>query len=175
MAPEALAQGVRTGSSAAWRVLYHELGERVHRMVYRMTGDSDLASDLTHDTFLKVFEKGHQYSGKGSLHGWVFRIAANLTKERLRRHSFRANKAAEVLLAPDGAPDRHQAGTESRMVLREAMEHLTDDYRTVLILHEVDGYTHDEIAQMLDIAIGTSKARVSRAKAQLRDILKDRL
>ena len=117
MSPEAVVDGIRAGSSDAWRILYHELGERVHRMVFRMTGDDDVAADLTHDTFLKVFEKGHQYSGRGSLHGWVFRIAGNLTKERLRRDSFRRSRAAEVLGGPDGAHDSRQVNTEARMTL----------------------------------------------------------
>ncbi len=143
------------------------------RLVHRMTGDEHLAQDLTHDTFVAVAEKGRQYTGRGSLRGWVFRIAANLAKERLRREKARRLRVEETL---GRRSDRSEApDTELRLVLDQALARLSEEQRAVLLLYDVDGYTHPEIAEMLNIAEGTSKARLSRARAHLRDVLRHAL
>jgi len=148
-----------------WRALYERLGERVFRMLHRMTGDAAHAEDLTHDTFIRVHEARHQYDGTGSLSAWVFRIAGNLARDEFRRRRMRRERL--VLLHPSGeAPAPRDP--ELRMVLESALGALSHDHRTVVLLHDVDGYTHPEIAEMLDIAEGTSRARLSRAREQLR-------
>ena len=170
-----MAQEIRDGSPAAWKVLYDEMGERIFRLMYRLTGDPDLAADLTHDTFVQVVEKGYQYSGRGSLAGWVYRIASNLAKERLRRDSFRVKKASEFIDWSRDNVIQNPPDVELRMVMRRALDDVPEDHRRVLLLYDVDGYTHPDIAEMLGIAVGTSKARLSRARAMLRTALKDAL
>jgi RNA polymerase sigma-70 factor (ECF subfamily) len=167
-----LGQDVRAGAPAAWEALYDQLSERVFRFLYRLTRDTELAADLTHDTFVRVVERGHQYSGRGSLHGWVFTIARNLAHEGRRRDSDR-NYKVRTLLRPDGAED--PPDIELRLVLQQAVADLSEEMRTALLLHDVDGCTHPQIAEMLDIPVGTSKARLSRARAQLRDKLEHAL
>jgi RNA polymerase sigma-70 factor (ECF subfamily) len=152
-----------------WRELYQLLGERVFRMLHRMTGDSAQAEDLTHDTFIRVHESRHQYDGTGSLSAWVFRIAGNLARDEFRRRSMRQERL--VLLHPSGeAPAPRDP--ELRMALEDALAALSHDHRTVVLLHDVDGYRHPEIAEMLDIAEGTSRARLSRARELLRVALR---
>lgn len=153
-----------------WERLYAEMGEKVFRMIHRMTGDEHLAEDLTHDTFVRMHERRHQYDGRGSVEGWVFQIARNLTLNRARIRSNRRR------LLEREAPrlDRHptpgsRTSVESRLQLESALDELPSGQRTALLLHVVDGYTHAEIGRMLQIAEGTSRARVSRAKAALRD------
>ncbi|HZD03442.1 MAG TPA: sigma-70 family RNA polymerase sigma factor [Longimicrobiales bacterium] len=159
----------------AWLIHYRELGEPVFRLLHRMTGDEDLARDLTHDTFVRAFERADQYAGTGALKGWIFRIAANLVRERARTARRRSG-----LLERERADFERSARSpaeriESRMVLEEALTRLPEEQRITLLLYEVDGYTHAEIAEMTGVAEGSSKARVSRAKAALREALDGRI
>jgi RNA polymerase sigma-70 factor (ECF subfamily) len=170
-----LAHDVRAGVPAAWEILYEELSERVFRFLCRITGESDLAADLTHDTFVKVAEKGHQYTGRGSLHGWVFTIARNLATERLRRDSDRHAKIHAELRSEASTAAEMPPDVELRVVLEHALSGLSSEMRTVLLLYDVDGCTHPQIAEMLNIPVGTSKARLSRARAQLRGVLENAL
>jgi RNA polymerase sigma-70 factor (ECF subfamily) len=163
------------GSELDWRALYDALGERVFRLAFRMTRDEALAHDITHDTFVRVFEKRDQFSGRGSWRDWVFRIAANLVRERGRTATRRRELLAESASTfPRATPD-DTARVDARIVLDEALAELPDDQCIALLLYEVDGFTHAEIGEMLGIAEGSSKARVSRAKAALRAALNGRI
>lgn len=155
--------------------LYREHGETVFRLLCRMTGDEASARDLTHDTFVRVFERWDQYAGNGSAASWICRIAANLARDRRARFRRRAKLLARE--APSLA--RHTADDsgklESRMLLEEALRRLPQEQRITLLLYEVDGYSHAEIGEMLRIAEGTSRARLSRAKETLRVLLGGRI
>lgn len=154
-----------------WEALYEELGESVFRLLHRLTGDAQTAEDLTHDTFVKVHQRRHQYAGRGSLHGWVCRIARNLalTHERDRSNRLRLLRREAPALRP-GARSPF-ASSEALLLLEASLDRLPATRRAALILHVVDGYTHKEIGGMLGIAEGTSKAHVSLAKAELRKML----
>ena len=153
-----------------WEELYERLGERVFRFIFRMTRDPELAADLTHDTFVRVHERGHQYSGTGSIRAWVFQIAANQVRDHARRRSTRwrgLRLLRHELTRPRVGPCQAVRG----MAVRRALDELTEEQRVVLLLHDLDGFTHDEIGAALGIAEGTSKARLSRARAAMRQIL----
>lgn len=154
-----------------WLTLYRELGERVFRLLHRMTGDPDLAGDLTQDTFVRVFERAGQFEGRGALRSWVFRIAVNLARQEartVRRRGELLDRARPVVERANPSGPRN---VELRLTLEEAVAQLPDDLRTALLLHEIDGYTHAEIGEMTGVAEGSSKSRVSRAKAALREAL----
>lgn len=154
-----------------WETLYERLGERVFRMLHRMTRDADQAADLTHDTFVRVFERLDQFRGRGSLDGWVLRIASNQFRDRFRRRRFQTLQGGE--LRAQALRREEQAVDEAgRLAMRQALASIPDDHRVALLLHDVDGFNHREIAEMLDVAEGTSKARVSRARTMLREQLK---
>lgn len=165
-----LSRELRAGEARAWETLYDALGKRVFRLIVRLVSDEQVARDLTHDTFVAVSERGAQYAGRGSVEGWVFRIAANTAKSWLRDTARRREIREEMLTGTTGGVLRAEA--EDRIVLRQAVMELSDGQRAVLLLHEVDGYTHAEIGEMLDIAEGTSKARLSRARNALRERLR---
>lgn len=149
-----------------WARLYEQLGERVFRLLHRLTGDAALAEDLTHDTFVRVHEAGRQYDGRGELAAWVFRVAGNLGRDELRR---RATRDRHLQLLPTPAPLSRDP--DLAIVLADALNTLEPEARAVVLLHDVDGYTHTEIADMLDIAPGSSRSRLSRAHDQLRSII----
>jgi RNA polymerase sigma-70 factor (ECF subfamily) len=149
-----------------WRELYDELGERVFRMLHRMMGDRSLAEDLTHDTFLRVHESRETFDGSGAIAAWVFRIAGNLARDEMRRGEMRVRRLLHFPRPGGEAGDPHL-----RLTLQSAIERLDPDQRAVVLLHDVDGYNHAEIAAMLDIREGTSRARLSRARERLRAAL----
>jgi RNA polymerase sigma-70 factor, ECF subfamily len=136
-----------------------------------MTGDADVAQDLVHDTFVIVHDRWDQYAGKGDVSTWVFRIAANLARERARTH----RRRAELLEQESPSMARHLSDdtgrVEARMILEEALAQLPDELRATLLLHDVDGYTHAEIGEMMGVAEGSCRARLSRARAELRKVL----
>lgn len=157
-------------SHPVWGALYEEVGERVYHLILRMTGDPELAADVTHDAFVRVYERQAQFDGRGSLKNWVYAIAKNIARDRFRRRRFRAGVLAD---RADDLRVHSQPGAsaELQVVLGEAVESLSEEHRTVLMLHDVDGYSHEEIAEMLDLAVGSSRARLSRARARLRGLL----
>jgi RNA polymerase sigma factor (sigma-70 family) len=158
--------------AATWDEVYAEFGERVFRILHRMTRCREVAADLTHDTFVRVFEKMHLYDGRGALGAWVFRIARNLALDHLkRRHPF-VDVEGDVEGAGEGPSGAiPPVDSDTRLTVEAALAEIPDANRTVLLLFDMDGFTHDEIARMLDIATGTSKARLSRGRSMLRRAL----
>lgn len=140
-----------------------------------MTGDEDHALDLTHDTFVRVFERLDQYDGRGAISSWVFQIAVNLVRQQARTRRRRNELLEQEGFALERSVQDESRRVESRVVLEAALARLPEEQRTTLLLYEVDGYGHAEIAEMLGVAEGSSKARLSRAKATLRDALKGRI
>lgn len=158
--------GVSRPGALNWRELYETLGERVFRLLHRMTGDAALAEDLVHETFLRVHQAAGRFEGRGDLAAWVYRIAGNLGRDELRSREMRSRR---LLLFPEPTPPGPDH--ELRVVLERALDTLDEGLREVVLLHDVDGYTHTEIAEMLGIRDGTSRARLSRARALLRESL----
>ncbi len=157
----------------AFRELYDANVDRIYRLTYRMAGDDDLARDFTQEAFVRAFEKLNQFRGDASFSTWLHSIAVSVTLTGLRkvqRHRKRERTLDETpyLTAPATTvePD-----LESR--LKDAIYRLPELYRTVFLMHDLEGYSHNEIAIVLDVAEGTSKARLSRARAKLRDMLGD--
>ncbi len=173
MSEQELIELSRQGEHLAFRELYDANVDRIYRLTYRMSGDDDLARDFTQDAFVRAYEKLDQFRGDGSFSTWLHSIAVSVTLSGLRkvqRHRKRERSLEETpyLAAPatTAEPD-----LESR--LKDAIDRLPELYRTVFLMHDLEGYSHNEIATALDVAEGTSKARLSRARARLRDMLGD--
>lgn len=170
IAERRLGRGLAAGEDGSWDRLYDVFGERVFRLLQRLTGDPVLAEDLTHDTFVRLWERRGQFDPGRSVGGWIFRIATNLARDRFRRADYQAQRHSEPV--EDRADPARAAIPELRIALRRALSGLSEDQRVTLLLHDVDGFTHEEIGEMLDIAPGSSKARVHRTRALLYDLLK---
>ena len=163
------ASAVRARSSDLhWEALYEALGERVFRLLHRMMRDPEEAADLTHDAFVRIHGALRQYDGSGSVEAWVFRIAANVGRDALRRRQVRAAHSRTAL---EDQVRVTPAEATRRLALERALARLDEQHRIVLLLHDVDGYTHPEIAEMLEMAVGTSRARLSRARRTMRAAL----
>lgn len=166
-----LIQRVLAGDPAAERAFYDAHVDRVYRLAYRLCGDEHMAQDCTRETFLRAFDRLADFRGESALSTWLHAITVSVTLNtirRMRRHRSRETPLDEALdRCDDGAP----AEPDLRSRLHRAITALPELYRTVFVLHDVEGYTHEEIGTMLNLATGTSKARLSRARARLRAAL----
>ena len=172
-APETLVSRVLNGDPAAERELYDTHVDRVYRLSYRMTTDPALAEEYTQDTFVRVFDRLAEFRGEAALSTWITSIAISVVYNGMRKiKRFRERERDLEAAEPVAVPERH-ADPDLKVRLTEAIDALPTGYRTVFVMHDVEGYTHLEIAQALDIREGTSKAQLSRARAKLRDALAD--
>lgn len=156
-------------NDTGWEELYDLASKEVFHLALRLTGDADLAADITHDTFIRVWERQDQYLGRGSRVGWICTIARNIARDHLRRRKLRsfADPTDDGSIARAETPPDSELG----LVIEDAVATLSDRHRQVFLLHTVDGYSHPEIADMLGIPVGTSKARLSRARVHLRTLI----
>jgi RNA polymerase sigma factor (sigma-70 family) len=160
-------QRAQSGDVAAFAEIYRAHVGRIHALCRRLCGDAELAGVLTQDVFVRAWEKLAGFRGDAAFSTWLHRLAVNLVlgdrRTRLRR------AARELVTAVDEhAPlQRIDAG----MDLERAIAALPAGARAVFVLFEIEGHTHEEIAEMMDLAVGTSKAQLHRARALLRGAL----
>lgn len=167
-----LIDGVLSGDPVAERAFYDRHLERVWRLAYRFTGDSDLAQDVVQETFVRAFGKLETFRGDSALATWVTAIATSTALNTLRKvKRFRGHVALEDA-DQIAQPGRHSEPDLKRR-MAEAIASLPEGYRTVFLMHDVEGYTHEEIGQSLGVQTGTSKAQLFRARARLREKLAD--
>jgi RNA polymerase sigma-70 factor, ECF subfamily len=164
---------VLAGDPSAERALYDAHVDRVFRLVYRMAGDLDRAQDYTQETFIRAFARLREFRGEAALSTWLGSIAISITLNGLRK--VKRSREREVVLddgltigktVPEAEPDLKER-------LTKAIDALPDGYRVVFVMHDVEGYTHEEIASSLGVHPGTSKAQLFRARARLRESLAD--
>ncbi len=173
MEEQELIQRVLQGDASAERTLYEAHVDRVYRLAYRMTGEPDQAQDCTQETFVRAFDRLEQFRGDAAFATWLTAIATSVVLNTLRKvKRFRQREASldESLHVAD-APRRSDPDLRDRM--KAAIDGLPTGYRTVFVMHDVEGYTHEEIGTALGVAEGTSKAQLSRARARLREVLAD--
>lgn len=169
---DGLVARLRRGDGEAKRQLFEAEAERVWALAYRLTGDYDLAHDVVQEAFMRAFRKIDRFDGRGSFRAWLARLALNYLRDRLRTDRRR------LLLARDSVQSRISAQAPDAdpifdQRVRRAVDQLPEGHRTVLLMHDVEGYTHDEIASALEIAPGSSRARLSRARRLMRELLAD--
>ncbi len=170
---DALIDRVLAGDPAAQRALYDAHVDRVYRLAYRFAGDADLARDFTQDTFIKAFASLGSFKRRSSLSTWLHSIGVSVALNGLR--SVRRLRERETTAVDEATLGAVRAGSEPDLKerLARAIDALPDGYRTVFVMHDVEGYTHEEIGVVLGIESGTSKAQLSRARAKLRTALAD--
>jgi RNA polymerase sigma-70 factor (ECF subfamily) len=159
------------GDAAAERALYDAHVDRVYRLAYRMTGDEAMAQEYTQDTFIRAFDRLPSFRRESALSTWLHSITMSVVLNGLRK--VRRLRARETDLdAAHEVSHRHASGDLMlRRRLHAAIDALGDEHRAVVVLHDVEGLKHQEIAALLGIQVGTSKARLSRARAALRERL----
>jgi len=162
---------VRAGDARAERALYDEHVDRVYRLAYRMAGDDDLAREFAQETFIRVFDRIGQFRGEAALGTWIRSIATSVVLNGLRKVKRFRQREVDLEIARSAGGNRRQAEPDLKEKLGRAIDALPNKYRMVFVMHDVEGYTHQEISEQLGMQLGTSKAQLSRARARLRESL----
>ena len=174
-----LVRRAQLGDEAAFAALYQLHKKRVYSVCLQMTKDIADAEDLTQEAFLQVFRSVSSFRGDSAFSTWLYRIAVNTVLMKLRRRkspplvSLDEPVSAESpsLKRDVGKADPSLSGAIDRIALRRAVEELPAGCRQIFDLHEVEGYQHHEIAQILQCSIGNSKSQLHKAKMKMRDVL----
>ena len=170
------------GDAAAFERLYQLHNRRVYSLCLRMVGNTAEAEDLTQEAFLQLFRKVSTFRGESAFSTWLHRLAVNVVLMKLRKKSG-TESSLEQITEPDedsggprrdfGAPDLRLSGSIDRVNLQRAIDQLPPGYRTVFVLHDVQGYEHNEIAGIMGCSIGNSKSQLHKARMRLRELLQE--
>jgi RNA polymerase sigma-70 factor (ECF subfamily) len=162
---------ILSGDRAAEREMYDTHVDRVFRLAYRMTGDEMMAEDYTQETFIRAFDKLDTFEGRSALSTWVHSIAVSVILSGLRKVKRLRNREAEMDEVTERTAGLAGTDVELKIRLHQAIDALPDDLRMTFIMHDIEGYKHNEIAEVFDAPTGTIKSRLSRARQALRDDL----
>ncbi len=157
------------GDRRAFERLYREQLARIHSLVRRMVG-TDEAEETTQDVFVRAWQKLGTFRGESAFPTWLHRVAVNVILDRRQRLGIRRSRFVDSEDAIAQLPARPRTG-DFAMDLDAAIELLPDGARQVFVLHDVEGYRHEEIAELLGVAVGTTKSQLHRARGLLRDHL----
>jgi RNA polymerase sigma-70 factor (ECF subfamily) len=158
------------GDVAAFEDLYRATVDRIHALCLRMCGDPHLAEELTQESYVRAWRKLATFRGESRFTTWLHRVAVNVVLGHMRS----VGRRPTLELVEDPAAQLHavhRSNPQASLDLERAIAKLPLRARTVFVLHDVEGYKHHEIAEMADMAVGTSKAQLSRARGLLRKAL----
>jgi RNA polymerase sigma-70 factor, ECF subfamily len=174
----------QAGDAAAFEALYQLHGRRVYALCLRMVGNPSDAEDLMQEAFLQLFRKIATFRGESAFSTWLHRMTVNVVLMRLRKKTLPAASLEETT-EPDeetggprkdiGAPDLRLSGAVDRVNLERSIEKLPPGYRTVFVLHDVQGFEHNEIAGIMGCSVGNSKSQLHKARTRLRELLQEDL
>jgi RNA polymerase sigma-70 factor, ECF subfamily len=170
----------KQGDAEAFQALYDRHKRRVYSLCLRMTANTAEAEDLTQEAFLQLYRKIATFRGESAFSTWLHRLSVNVVLMHLRRKSLPVVSLEETTQGGEedtprkdfGAEDLALAGSIDRMQLQKAVDDLPPGYRTIFVLHDVQGYEHNEIAEMVGCSIGNSKSQLHKARMKLRDLLR---
>jgi RNA polymerase sigma-70 factor (ECF subfamily) len=172
----------QAGNAGAFEFLYDLHSRRVYALCLRMVGNPSDAEDLMQEAFLQLFRKIGTFRGESAFSTWLHRMTVNVVLMRLRKKALPVASLEETT-EPDeetggprkdiGAPDLRLSGAVDRVNLERSIERLPPGYRTVFVLHDVQGYEHNEIAGIMGCSVGNSKSQLHKARTKLRDLLQE--
>jgi RNA polymerase sigma-70 factor (ECF subfamily) len=157
------------GDTRAIRTLYDRYAPRVYAIVRRIAADDDLAQDYAQEAWIRSIRALPTFRGDARFSTWLHRIAVNAALQALRRSEARTRREAQPPEQIPVAPARRDVLLRKR--LEDALDNLPEGMRQVLILHDVEGYTHEEIGDVLGVTSGTSKSQLFKARAKMREML----
>jgi RNA polymerase sigma-70 factor, ECF subfamily len=170
----------KQGDAQAFQALYDRHKRRVYSLCLRMTANTAEAEDLTQEAFLQLYRKIATFRGESAFSTWLHRLSVNVVLMHLRKKNLPVVPLEETAQAGEddspkkdfGADDLVLAGSIDRLQLQKAVNDLPPGYRTIFVLHDVEGYEHNEIAAIVGCSIGNSKSQLHKARMKLRDMLK---
>jgi RNA polymerase sigma-70 factor (ECF subfamily) len=170
----------KQGDAEAFQALYDRHKRRVYSLCLRMTANTAEAEDLTQEAFLQLYRKIATFRGESAFSTWLHRLSVNVVLMHLRKKSLPVVPLEEPTQTGEedtpkkdfGAEDLALAGSIDRLQLQKAVDDLPPGYRTIFVLHDIEGYEHNEIAGIVGCSIGNSKSQLHKARMKLRDLLK---
>jgi RNA polymerase sigma-70 factor, ECF subfamily len=184
MRDEHVVRMAQQGDVAAFERIYRLHSRRVYTLCLRMVSDRSEAEDLTQEVFLQLFRKINTFRGESAFSTWLHRMSVNIVLLRFRKKS-PLEKSLATITNPEegpsaearewGGPDLRLKGALDRIALETAINALPPGYKAMFILHEVQGYKHEEIAEIFGCSAGNSKSQVHKARARLRELLQPRV
>lgn len=174
-----LIERAQRGDEEAFAALYETHKRRVYSLCLRMTGNAAEAEDLAQEAFLQLFRRISTFRGESAFSTWLHRLVVNIVLMHLRKKGLQQvpledtdNRQEEPVKREYGDDDRRLLGSIDRLTLGRAIEQLPPGYRVVFILHDVEGYEHNEIAQIMNCSVGNSKSQLHKARLKLRAALR---
>jgi RNA polymerase sigma-70 factor, ECF subfamily len=176
LSDHALARSAGEGDMAAFEELYKRHNRRVYSVCLRMTHNVSEAEDLTQEAFIQLFRKIGSFRGDSAFTTWLHRLAVNQVLMHFRKKSVKLERTTEEGDTPvqivHGSENPNKLPVLERISLDRAIAKLPPGYRSVFVLHDVEGHEHDDISRILGVAVGTSKSQLHKARMKLRRILK---
>jgi RNA polymerase sigma-70 factor, ECF subfamily len=173
-----LVRRAQDGDAEAFAALFHAHKARVYSICVRMTNNTAQAEDRTQDAFLQVFRKLSTFKGNSALSTWLYRIAVNTVLMHFRKKALKqisldepSSHDVKQVRREYGSRDGRLSGSVDRITLTRAIKDLPAGYRRIFLLHEVEGYEHQEIAKLLECSVGNSKSQLHKAKLRIREFL----
>jgi RNA polymerase sigma-70 factor (ECF subfamily) len=170
------------GDAGAFERIYRLHSRRVYALCLRMVGNTAEAEDLAQEAFLQLFRKIATFRGDSAFSTWLHRLVVNVVLMRLRKKTVAVTSLDEQSESDEennaprkdfGAPDLRLSGSVDRVNLQRAVQQLSPGYRSVFVLHDVQGYEHNEIAALMKCSIGNSKSQLHKARMRLREMLQE--
>jgi RNA polymerase sigma-70 factor (ECF subfamily) len=170
----------KAGDGEAFQALYDKHKRRVYSLCLRMTANTAEAEDLTQEAFLQLYRKIATFRGESAFSTWLHRLSVNVVLMHLRKKNLPVVSLEETTQGGEedtpkkdfGTEDLALAGSIDRLQLQKAVDDLPPGYRTIFVLHDIEGYEHNEIATIVGCSIGNSKSQLHKARMKLRDLLK---
>ncbi|MBQ8507952.1 MAG: sigma-70 family RNA polymerase sigma factor [Clostridia bacterium] len=169
------------GDPSAFNQLMAAHEKRMYAVALRMFSNREDAQDCLQEAMLRVYRSIGGFKGQSSFSTWVYRITMNTCLDELRRKKNKQNTSLDGLLdmgwspTDEGdVPEKHAVRSELRREIRSAIRELPEDMRSAVVLRDIQGFSYDEIAQMLEVNVGTIKSRISRAREKLRGKLQEK-
>lgn len=182
---QAVVEQVKLGDAEAFGLLVRKYQDRIYSTVLNYVNNAEEAADLSQETFVKAYAGLHRFHGNSAFYTWLYRIAINTAIDHLRKRpavridSLEDDRFREVGFEPAAGrlsdPQHVLSAEEEKRLLREAISSLSDKLRTALVLHDIEGLSQEEIADVLKCPVGTVKSRVSRARGEVRTLLAEYL
>lgn len=171
----ALAQRAANGDMGAFEELYRKHHRRVYALCLRMTNNAAEAEDLTQEAFVQLYRKIGSFRGESAFTTWLHRLTVNQALMHFRKKSVKLEMTTEEGETPvqivNGTENPYRMPVVDRIAIDKAVSQLPPGYRTVFILHDVEGHEHEEVARMLGCSVGTSKSQLHKARMKLRGLL----
>ncbi len=170
-----LTQAAARGDMEAFEALYERYYRRVYSLCLRMVANVTEAEDLTQEVFIQLLRKLGSFRGESAFTTWLHRLTVNHVLMHFRKRGVRLEKTTEE----GDVPEQIETGSErpeampviDRIALDNAIAQLPPGYRSVFVLHDVEGYEHEEVANLLGVSVGTSKSQLHKARMRLRDLI----